>query len=1250
MKPSTYYLTKIIYATAACLAMLSIPLRATLPTVSASYSHSLYVTSDGTLWAMGRNYEGQLGDGTTTTRTSPVQVTTDVTAVAAGYEHSLFVKSDGTLWAMGWNYYGQLGDGTTTTRTTPVQVTTDVIAVAAGYDYSLFVKSDGTLWAMGNNGSGQLGDGTTSTRTSPVQVATDVTAVAAGWIHSLFIKSDGTLWAMGSNYLGQLGDGTSIDRTSPVQVTTDAIAVAAGYNYSLFIKSDGTLWAMGYNYYGQLGDGTTTDRSSPVQVATDVTAAAAGYGHSLFVKSDDTLWAMGYNFDGILGDGTTTDRSSPAQVATDVTAAAAGESHSLFVKSNGTLWAVGFNYYGELGDGTTTTRTTPVLVASDLITTPTPTALAPPTLPVGAKIPTTTTHPTAPQDPPSTVTFTITTNTLAGGTLTASITGTRAYTYAYTANADTASLSIPEVDNMVYSLQFTTPTTGTLTLNGTDEYGPYQEPGTFTYTAPPAPTYALTLNNATAIPAGPNAAGTTITLTANPAPAGQVFDKWTTSNGGAFANPTASPTTFTMPAAATTITATYRAAAAALAPTALPIGAKITFTTIDTAYPNDPPATTILTIATTNATGGTLTVAGTDSNGSPVSGTYVYGYTATGDTGILTVPTADNAVISFQFTTPTTGTLTFRGTDEDGPFVETGTFTYTPPPAAPTITAVSTTTAKAGDTIIINGANLTGATVTIGGMTVPAANVSVSADGATLTFTVPANAITGAIVITPPAGDSVTAAPILTITATQPPLPAGPSLPAVAAGDFQSLYVTSDGSLWAMGANYFGQLGDSTITDRNAPVQVASNVTAIAGGSDFSVYVSSDGELWGMGYNGCGVLGKSVAIGSFGDTPAQVTTATNVIAVSAGSDHILYLTNDGKLWGMGNNSYGQLGTGSSDDINHVTPVQVASNVTAFAAGSYHSLYVTGDGKLWALGNNDTGQLGIGSSDTDAHATPVQVQATSNVTTIAAGYAHSLYATSDGTLWGMGRNWEGELGDSTDTSAPVQITSNVTAIAVGDTHSLYVTSDGKLHALGGNDKGQLGIGSSDDNPHTTPAQVATGVIAIAANAGRSFYVTSDGELWAMGWNNHGQLGDGSNTDRHTPVLVARGLVGLAPVITTQPASQTVTAGNGTTFSVVATGGNLAYEWQKNGVTIPGATGSMYAISNVQPADAGNYRVIVSNQAGSDTSTPATLTVNAASTGGGDTNNSGGGGGAPSLLYLAAAAALLMLRAKSLPRIK
>jgi hypothetical protein len=290
--------------------------------VAAGQHHTVALKQDGTLWAWGQNSYGQLGDGTTAQRNSPVQIgiAADWQAVATGYSHNVAIKQDGTLWGWGYNGNGQLGDGTTVSKSSPVQIgiAADWQAVSAGAYYTVVLKQDSTLWAWGMNNYGQLGDGTTTQRNSPVQIGTATwQAVAAGDYHAVAVKQDGSLWAWGQNLSGQLGDGTMASKRSPVQIgIAPWQAVAAGYVQTVAVQQDGTLWAWGLNNYGQVGDGTTTQRSSPVQIGTDADwqAVASGTFHTVALKQDGTLYAWGSNWSGRLGDGTETDRLSPVQI------------------------------------------------------------------------------------------------------------------------------------------------------------------------------------------------------------------------------------------------------------------------------------------------------------------------------------------------------------------------------------------------------------------------------------------------------------------------------------------------------------------------------------------------------------------------------------------------------------------------------------------------------------------------------------------------------------------------------------------------------------------------------------------------------------------------------------------------------------------------------------------------------------------------------------------------------------------------
>jgi alpha-tubulin suppressor-like RCC1 family protein len=346
-------------------------------------------------WAWGSNSTGQLGSGTNdttpTAHPNPVQVgnLTDVLAVAGGGLHSLAIESDGTddgtandgtVWAWGNDFNGQLGDGgTNTNKNAPVQASglTDVADVAGGNNHSLAVKSDGTVWSWGFNNRGQLGydpdPATTDTfenSGTPGQVSglTDVVDVAGGTSHSLAVKSDGTVWSWGFNDVGQLGNGATSSTPNPIPVQasglTDVVAIAAGSHHSLAVKSDGTVWAWGFNSQGMLGNGTSgTDTNSdvPVQASglTDAADVSAGNFHSVALEGDGTVWAWGANNKGQLGHDPNPvtsgfePSSTPSQVSgiTDVKDVASGLNHNLAATdAHGEVWAWGCNDYGQLGN------------------------------------------------------------------------------------------------------------------------------------------------------------------------------------------------------------------------------------------------------------------------------------------------------------------------------------------------------------------------------------------------------------------------------------------------------------------------------------------------------------------------------------------------------------------------------------------------------------------------------------------------------------------------------------------------------------------------------------------------------------------------------------------------------------------------------------------------------------------------------------------------------------------------------------
>ncbi|MBI3354699.1 MAG: RCC1 repeat- and reductase domain-containing protein [Nitrospirae bacterium] len=345
--------------------------------IFAPAAHAIVLS--GIPYAWGQGSYGQIGDGTSFNRYTPVQVSglTGVIAIKGGGFHTVALKNDGNVWTWGANWWGQLGDGTTTDRYTPVQVSglTGIIAIAGGGEHTIVLKNDGTIWGWGRNQFGELGDGTTTNRATPVQVSglTGIIAIAGGYWHTIALRNDGTVWVWGRNQFGEIGDGTFNNiRPTPVQVSglTGVVAIAGGGVHTIVLKNDGTVWAWGNNEFGQLGNGTISYYNpTPVQVSglVGVTAIAGGEGyHTIALRNDGTVWAWGKNDYGQLGDGTTTHRNIPIHVSglTSIEAIAGGGNHTIALKNDGTVWAWGQNNdWGQLGDGTVVNRYTPVQVS-----------------------------------------------------------------------------------------------------------------------------------------------------------------------------------------------------------------------------------------------------------------------------------------------------------------------------------------------------------------------------------------------------------------------------------------------------------------------------------------------------------------------------------------------------------------------------------------------------------------------------------------------------------------------------------------------------------------------------------------------------------------------------------------------------------------------------------------------------------------------------------------------------------------------
>jgi alpha-tubulin suppressor-like RCC1 family protein len=309
--------------------------------VSSGGSHTAAIKTDGTLWTWGRGSTGLLGNAQTTNRSTPVTTFaggTNWKQVSAGYSHTVAIKTDGTLWSWGQGGFGNLGNAAIVNSSTPVTTFaggTNWKQVGVGRFHTTAIKTDGTLWTWGIGTDGRLGNGvTTGSISTPVTTfagGNNWKQVGGGNAFTTAIKTDGTLWTWGYNGNLQLGNNAAGSVSTPVTTFAGGtnwkqVSGSDAGNFTAAIKTDGTLWTWGRVSDGQLGNAVTTAGSSAV--STPVTTFAGGNNwkqvsaggfHTAAIKTDGTLWTWGAGLNGKLGNGVTT-----GNVSTPVTTFAGG--------------------------------------------------------------------------------------------------------------------------------------------------------------------------------------------------------------------------------------------------------------------------------------------------------------------------------------------------------------------------------------------------------------------------------------------------------------------------------------------------------------------------------------------------------------------------------------------------------------------------------------------------------------------------------------------------------------------------------------------------------------------------------------------------------------------------------------------------------------------------------------------------------------------------------------------------------------
>jgi len=281
--------------------------------VSAGYEHTMAIREDGSLWGWGSNFHGELGDGTTESRHSPVWIMDDVVAVSTSSApdpgpslgHTMAISSDGSLWGWGANENGQLGDGTTQDRHSPVRVMQDVTAVAADSWSTTVLKTDGSLWQFRLDWFNEDEGGTNAETQTHHLISNDVSAISD--CGTMFIKHDGSLFRIG-HYWDYVDELLALPLTYIELGIDNVIAASSGaMGTTVALRGDGSLWGWGSNINGQLGIGVPGDydlewnREIPVWIIDDVISVSVGARHVMTIRNDGSLWGWGWNIAGQIG-------------------------------------------------------------------------------------------------------------------------------------------------------------------------------------------------------------------------------------------------------------------------------------------------------------------------------------------------------------------------------------------------------------------------------------------------------------------------------------------------------------------------------------------------------------------------------------------------------------------------------------------------------------------------------------------------------------------------------------------------------------------------------------------------------------------------------------------------------------------------------------------------------------------------------------------------------------------------------------
>lgn len=349
-------------------------------------------------------------------------------------------------------------------------------------------------------------------------------------------------------------------------------------------------------------------------------------------------------------------------------------------------------------------------------------------------------------------------------------------------------------------------------------------------------------------------------------------------------------------------------------------------------------------------------------------------------------------------------------------------------------------------------------------------------------------------------------------------------------GKYGSFYLTEEGRLYGWGYNAKGQLGNGRTANRNYPMELTNlfsdTILDVQSGYHHTVILTKAGTVYACGDNTYGQIGNGSTEEQL--SPAEITGVGEPIKqIRASAWQTFALGYSGRVYSWGRNQYRQLGDGTN--TNHSTPTDITSlfggeTVKEIIAGDYCTFALTMSGKIYAWGYGAKGNLGDGTLQSKGTITDITGQFNGEtVTELSAGKQHAAAVTSEGNVYVWGYNDKYQLGQTApqSVSSPQSINhllgdrTAVRAKASNDVTAV-LTSDGKLFVFGNNSQGQLGNGTkvTPEAPLDITQSINGAVASISFGEGHSVVKTEDGKILTAGYNPYGQLGAGNITNSLT----------------------------------------------------------------------------------------------------------------------------------------